>query len=53
MGCAKRNDKPDKECKEDFNVCSMIAMGMAPPPTEQVVSTTTTTTTTTRRYVAL
>ncbi len=30
MGCAKRGQKPDKECKEDFNVCSMIAMGMAP-----------------------
>jgi hypothetical protein len=58
MGCAKRNTKPDSECKEDFNVCSMIAMGMVPPPEVQVATTTTkstttvtttTTTTTTRR----
>jgi hypothetical protein len=32
MGCAKRNSKPDVECKQDFNGCSMVAMGMAPPP---------------------
>ena len=30
MGCAKQGKKPDKDCKEDFNGCSMIAMGMAP-----------------------
>ena len=36
MGCAKQGKKQDKDCKEDFNGCSMIAMGMAP-------STTTTT----------
>merc|ERR1712061_122759 len=39
MGCAKQGKKPDKECKEDFNDCSMIAMGMAP------LSTTTESTT--------
>ena len=33
MGCAKQDKKPDRECKEDFNGCSMIAMGMAPPST--------------------
>ena len=33
MGCAKQGKKPDKDCKEDFNGCSMIAMGMAPPST--------------------
>ena len=57
MGCAKRGLKPDKECKEDFNVCSMIAMGMTPipqpQPTTAPASLTTaapaTTTTTTRR----
>lgn len=28
MGCARRGVRPDKECKDDFNVCSMLAMGM-------------------------
>lgn len=37
--CVQFKTKSDKECKEDFNVCSMIAMGMPP-------GTTTTTTTT-------
>ena len=45
MGCAKRNEKPDAECKSDFNVCSMVAMGMPP-------NATTTTTTTTRRPIS-
>ena len=45
MGCAKRNQKPDAECKADFNGCSMVAMGMAPN------ATTTSTTTTTRRPI--
>jgi hypothetical protein len=51
MGCARRNVKPDKECKEDFNVCSMIAMGMPPPESgqQQPTTTTTSTTTTTRK----
>jgi len=35
MGCAKQGKKPDKDCKEDFNGCSMIAMGMAPPSTTE------------------
>ena len=33
MGCAKHGKKPDKDCKEDFNDCSMLAMGMAPAST--------------------
>ena len=33
MGCAKQGKKADKACKEDFNGCSMIAMGMAPTTT--------------------
>ena len=33
MGCAKHGKKDDKDCKEDFNGCSMIAMGMAPATT--------------------
>ena len=33
----QRRVKSDKQCKEEFNVCSMIAMGMPP-------ATTTTTT---------
>ena len=36
MGCAKQGKKPDKECKEEFNGCSMIAMGMAPPSTTEL-----------------
>ena len=48
MGCAKRNQKPDAECKSDFNGCSMVAMGMAPNAT---TTTSTTTTTTTRRPI--
>ena len=48
MGCAKRKQKPDLECKNDFNGCSMVAMGMSPNAT----TTTTTTTTTTRRPIS-
>jgi hypothetical protein len=51
MGCAKRNSKPDVECKQDFNSCSMVAMGMTPPPPAETSYPDPTTTTTTIRPI--
>ncbi len=33
MGCTERGGKSTVECKQEFNDCSMIAMGMGPGPT--------------------
>jgi len=43
--CANKNENSDMVCKENFNGCSMLAMGMSP----NITLPTTTTTTTTQR----
>ena len=41
MGCARRGEKADEECKAEFNTCSMLAMGMMPADNSTQVVTTT------------
>eukprot|EP00094_Tigriopus_californicus_P008215 TCALIF_07911-PA protein Name:"Similar to Nid2 Nidogen-2 (Rattus norvegicus)" AED:0.21 eAED:0.21 QI:0/1/0.77/1/0.87/1/9/315/2645 len=50
-GCVKRRQKPDSQCKSEFNACSMIAMGMVPQEASSSTTTTTTTTTTTKKPI--